>query len=65
MTRRYDRSCSVKAFNAILVGALGGVLLALLWHLVALAGGFGVSEGLTTIIFLVGWAGSATLILKA
>jgi len=55
----------VKAFNAILVGALGGVLLALLWHLVALAGGFGVSEGLTTIIFLVGWAGSATLILKA
>ena len=55
----------MKAFNAVLVGAVGGVLLALLWHLVALVGGFGVSEGLTTILFLVGWASSAALILKA
>ena len=55
----------MKAFNAVLVGAFGGVLLALLWHLVAPVGGFGVSEGLTTILFLMGWAGSAALIIKA
>ena len=53
------------AFNAIIVGAVGGVLLVFLWHLVALAGGFGVSENLSTLLFLAGWAGSAVLILKA
>ena len=55
----------MRAFNAIVVGTLGGVLLALLWHLVALVGGFSVSEGLTTILFLVGWAGFGIWILKA
>ena len=55
----------MEAFNAILVGALGGVLLVVLWHLAALVGGFGVSEGLTTLLFLIGWACSAILILKA
>ena len=52
-------------FNAIVAGAIGGVILALLWHLVALVGGFGVSEGLTNLLFLFGWAASAFLILKA
>ena len=55
----------MRAFNAILVGALCGVLLVALWHVVALVGGFGVSEGLTTTIFLVGWAGFGIWILKA
>ena len=55
----------MEAFNAVLVGALGGVLLVVLWHLAALVGGFGVSEGLTTLLFLIGWACSAILILKA
>ena len=44
---------------------VGGFLLALLWHLVALVGGFGVSEGLTTLLFIIGWAASAICILKA
>ena len=55
----------MQAFNAILVGALGGVLLVALWHVVALVGGFGVSEGLTTTIFLIGWAVFGIWILKA
>lgn len=53
------------AFNAIIIGAVGGVLLVFLWHLVALVGGFGVSENLATLLFLAGWAISAILILKA
>ena len=53
------------AFNAILIGAVGGVLLVFLWHLVALVGGFGVSENLSTLLSLAGWAISAILILKA
>lgn len=55
----------MRAFNAILVGALGGVLLVVLWHVAALVGSFGVSEGLTTMLFLIGWAGFAIWILKA
>ena len=53
------------AFNAILIGALGGFLLALLWHLVALVGGFYVPEAVTTLLFLIGWIGSAIWIFKA
>ena len=53
------------AFNAIIIGAVGGVWLVFLWHPVALVGGFGVSENLLTPLFLAGWAISAILILKA
>lgn len=53
------------AFNAIIIGAVGGVLLVFLWHLVALVGGFGVSENLSTLLFLAGWFASALFILKA
>lgn len=60
-----QRGAIMAAFNAIIIGAVGGVLLVFLWHLVALVGGFGVSEGLSTLLFLVGWAISAILILKA
>ena len=55
----------MEAFNSILAGALGGFLLALLWHLVAIVGGFHVPEGITTLLFLVGWISSTILILKA
>ena len=53
------------AFNAIVVGMVGGFLLALLWHLVALVGGFYVPEAVTTLLFLIGWVGLAIWILKA
>jgi hypothetical protein len=52
-------------FNAILVGALGGVLLALVYHLLALTPWVPVLDSLTAPLFLIGWIGSAILILKA
>ena len=55
----------MQAFNAIVVGMVGGFLLVFFWHLAALLGGFGVSEGLATLLFLIGWAGFAILILRA
>ena len=53
------------AFNAIVVGMVGGVFLALLWHLVAIVVGFHVPERITTLLFVIGWAGFGIWILKA
>ncbi len=54
----------MQPFNAIFVGAFGGVLLALLYQVAASATGFAASDGLTTILFLVGWIASAALIFR-
>ena len=55
----------MRAFNAIIVGIVGGALVALLLHLVALVVGFSSVDDYTTLAFLIGWAGSAILIIKA
>ena len=52
-------------FNSILVGAVGGVLLALVYHLLALTPWVPLLDSLTAPLFLIGWIGSAIFILKA
>ena len=51
--------------NAIIVGIVGGAMAALLLHLVALVLGSSSVGDYTTLAFLIGWAGSASLILTA
>ena len=51
--------------NAIIVGIVGGALVELLLYLVALVVGFSSVDDYTTLAFLIGWAGSAILIIKA
>ena len=48
----------MRAFNAIIVGIVGGAL-------VALVVGFSSVDNYTTLAFMIGWAGSAILILTA
>ena len=46
----------MRAFNAIIVGIVGGALVALLLHLVALVVGFSSVDDYTTLAFLI-WLG--------
>ena len=55
----------MRAFNAIIIGIVGGALVALLLHLVVLVVGFSSVDDYTMLAFLIGWAGSAILILTA
>ena len=55
----------MRAFNAIIVGIVGSALVVLLLHLVALVVGFSSVDDYTKLAFLIGWAGSASLILTA